>query len=244
VSTILSVEGLSAGYGDSGVLSGVALSVASGEVVAVLGPNGAGKTTLLLTLAGILAPTVGRVQLAGADVTNAPAHVRARQGLVHVPDDRGIWSGLSVADHFRVGPYGATRDIDFALGYMPALRPLMSRRAGVLSGGEQQMLALARALSSRPSLLMIDELSHGLAPIIVQRILPAVREYADANGAGVLLVEQQAPAALAVADRVCVIARGRITIDGPASDLRDDDDLLSASYLGGAALEETQRPRP
>lgn len=236
---VLSVDRLSAGYGDAQVLSDVSLEVGAGEVVAVLGPNGAGKTTLLRALAGVL-PAHGAITLSGRDVSRLAAHHRARGGMVHVPDDRGIWPGLSVADHFRVGPWRTTSDIEFGLGHLPALRPLMRRRAGVLSGGEQQMLALARGMASRPSLLMVDELSHGLAPIIVQNILPVVRQYADANAAGVLLVEQQAPAALAVADRVCVLAHGTITVQATAAEVRGNDQLLKASYLGDTALEQTR----
>jgi branched-chain amino acid transport system ATP-binding protein len=206
------------------------LTVGPGEVVALLGANGAGKTTTLRAISGLLRPASGAIRLSGQDLAGVSPTARARLGLAHVPPDRGIFFGLTVAEHFRLDG----TELDAAVGHFPALHPLGGRRAGLLSGGEQQMLAIARALGRRPTLLMLDEMSLGLAPVIVERLLPVVREYATSHGTGVLLVEQHVHLALKIADRGYVLSHGELTASGPAGHLIQNPALLAASYLGGA----------
>jgi branched-chain amino acid transport system ATP-binding protein len=229
----LEISDLTAGYGALPVVRGVSLTVASGEVVALLGANGAGKTTTLLAAAGVLAPAGGEIRLSGQSVAGRRPDRIARAGLTLVPDDRGVFQGLSVRENLRLGRgRGRGRDSDCVLELFPALAPLLGRRCGVLSGGEQQMLALAKALLSEPRVLLIDELSLGLAPVIVKRLLPVIRQIARERGIAVLLVEQHTPMALGVADRVYVMRRGEIALEGEATELRDRRELLEASYLG------------
>lgn len=227
VAELLECTGLSAGYGQVPVLNDVNLRVGAGEVVALVGANGAGKTTTLLALAGEVPVTAGQVRFDGEAWTGA-LHHRARQGLRLITEDRAVFMSLSVADNLRL----AHRSFDEPLAIFPELRPLLRRRVGQLSGGEQQILTLARALAGHTRLLLADELSLGLAPIIVGRLLRAVRAAAD-RGMGVLLVEQQIRNALAVADRAYVLRRGRVALEGPAAELRGRIDEIEASYLAG-----------
>jgi branched-chain amino acid transport system ATP-binding protein len=213
--------------------------VRPGEVVALIGANGAGKTTTLRTIVGVVKPMRGRVLFAGDDLGNSSPDARARQGIAHVPEGRGVFFSLTVAEHFRLKYRGERLDTEAAYRYFPALEPLASRRVGLLSGGEQQMLAVGRALARQPKLLLIDELSLGLAPIIVERLLPVVREYAGESGCGVLLVEQHVELALAVADRGYVLAHGEIAASGASADLQANSELVLSSYLGYSVLPAT-----
>ena len=237
---VLELDGLTSGYNGSAVLRDISLTVRPGEVVALLGANGAGKTTTLLTISGIVKPMAGRVAFNGADLKGTSPDGRARIGVAHVPEGRGVFFGLTVAEHFRLAHRGETLDMAAAFRYFPALESLTSRRAGLLSGGEQQQLALGRALARKPKLLMIDELSLGLAPIIVERLLPVVRNYAKDSGCGVLLVEQHVELALTVADRGYVLSHGEITTYGDAATLKANPDLVLSSYLGEQAAEGGQ----
>ena len=222
---------LSAGYGDLAVVHGLSLEVHPGEVVALLGPNGAGKTTTLLTLAGELAPLAGELRWHGRAVSARwmPLHRRVRDGLGYVPQDRAVVAALTTAGNLRL----ARVEVTEALALFSELEPLLRRRAGLLSGGEQQMLTLARALASKPSLLLVDELSQGLAPQIIERLLSAVRVAAN-RGVGVLLVEQHARAALGIADRVYVMRQGRIELSESAASLREHFERVEDAYLGGS----------
>jgi branched-chain amino acid transport system ATP-binding protein len=229
---ILAVEGLTAGYEEAPVIRELDLEVGEGEVVALLGANGAGKTTTLRAISGIVHPMSGRILLEGDDLAGRPISGRAKRGIAHVPESRGLFFGLTVAEHFRLGHRGERLDADAAYGYFPALAELRDRRCGLLSGGEQQMLAVARALARRPRLLLLDELSLGLAPLIVERLLPVVKEYATDTGCAVLLVEQHIQLALTIADRGYVLSRGEVVLHDRAEALRGNRDLLMASYFG------------
>jgi ABC-type branched-subunit amino acid transport system ATPase component len=242
VSTVLEIEGLTAGYDQAAVIRDVDLTVDAGEVVALLGANGAGKTTTLRVVSGIVKPSAGRILLDSSDLTSLSPSARARSGIAHVPEGRGIFFGLTVAEHFRLGHRGEQLDEQLAYTYLPKLEKLRQRRAGLLSGGEQQMLAIGRALARRPHVLLLDELSLGLAPIIVETLLPIVRDYALESGCAVLLVEQHVHLALEVADRGYVLSHGEVVLHKPAEELRRDRHLLIASYLGEQAKAVEARP--
>jgi branched-chain amino acid transport system ATP-binding protein len=230
--SLLRVEGLTAGYGGAAVLRNLELTVEPGEVVALLGANGAGKTTALRVISALIRPMAGSIRFDGRSIGSASPHALARRGLAHVPEGRGIFHGLTVGEHFRLGYGGVKVDPEEVYEYFPVLRPLSRRRAGLLSGGEQQMLALGRVLVCRRKLLLIDELSLGLAPVIVDAILPTLRDYAKKTGAGVLIVEQHVQRVLEVADRGYVLSHGDTVMQGPAARLRSDRHLIMASYLG------------
>ena len=234
MNAVLRLSGLDAGYGAVPVVRGLDLQVQAGEVVALLGPNGAGKTTTLLTVSGLLAPMAGEISFLGTSIAGRRPHRLALDGMAHVPDDRGLFPSLTVAEHLdlRLSRRARGGAHERVLGWFPQLGPLMDRRAGLLSGGEQQMLALAQALLREPQLLMVDEMSLGLAPIVVESLLPTVRRIAADSGCGVLLVEQHAAMALQVADRAVVLNHGEVVAQGPAQDLQRDWDTLLASYLG------------
>jgi branched-chain amino acid transport system ATP-binding protein len=229
---VLEIEGLTTGYEDAAVVRELDLSVGEGEVVALLGANGAGKTTTLRAVSGIVDPMAGGIAFGGRDLAGTSISGRARMGIAHVPENRGLFFGLSVAEHFRLGHRGERLDADAAYRYFPALDELRDRRCGLLSGGEQQMLAVARALARHPKLLLLDELSLGLAPLIVEGLLPVVREYATETGCGVLLVEQHIQLALGVADRGYVLSHGEVVLQDRAEALRRNRELLMASYFG------------
>ena len=238
VEPVLSIESVDAGYEGATVLRNLDLTVGEGEVIALLGANGAGKTTTLRAISGIVHPSSGRIALSGTDLRKISISGRARMGIAHVPDNRGVFFGLTVAEHFRLGHRGEKLDADVAYKYFPALAELQDRRCGLLSGGEQQMLAVARNLARRPRLLLLDELSLGLAPLIVERLLPVVRQYASDSGCGVLLVEQHVQLALGIADRGYVLSHGRVVLQDSAAALRENRELLMASYFGEQAAED------
>jgi branched-chain amino acid transport system ATP-binding protein len=251
----LVITELFAGYQDVPVVRELNLEVRPGEVVALLGPNGAGKTTTLETIAGLNRPISGTVELSGENIGGTPAHLLARRGLALVPEGRALFPGLTVREHLRLagrgGRGGRVRQVDRGervdrgqrvgsreeelLEMLPELRKCLGRKAGLLSGGEQQMLAVGRALVTRPRLLLVDEMSLGLAPVIVERLLPILRRAADELGASVLFVEQHVALALEISDRAYILAHGRIRLEGAAAELRERRELLAASYLGETA---------
>ncbi|MEU3617932.1 ABC transporter ATP-binding protein [Streptomyces sp. NPDC006872] len=229
---VLEITGLTAGYDGAPVVRDLDITVAEAEVVALLGANGAGKTTTLKAISALLRPSAGTIAFHGTSLDKIPAAVRARLGIAHVPEGRGIFSGLTVAEHLRLGHRGERLDEAAAYAYFPVLSRIKDRKAGLLSGGEQQMLAMGRALARRPKLLLLDELSLGLAPIIVEELLPIVRRFADDTGCGVLLVEQHVGLALEVADRGYVLSHGEITTHATAQELSADQSRIVAGYLG------------
>ena len=225
------LERVSAGYGKVAVLHDVSIEVARGEVVALIGPNGAGKSTLLRAATGMVRVTSGRVRCEERELTGLSIERIARDGVAHVPEGRRLFSGLSVRDNLKLGGW-ATRNTDLSevVRLFPRLGERLDQIAGSMSGGEQQMCAIARALMSRPAYLLVDELSLGLAPIVVDEILARLPEIA-ARGTGVLLVEQDAGAALEVAQRAYVLEHGRIALSGAAPQLAEDP-RVRAAYLG------------
>jgi branched-chain amino acid transport system ATP-binding protein len=223
---------LSAGYGRVNIVRPFDLAADAGTVVAILGPNGAGKTTLLSTMCGLLPRQGGSVHLAGQELKSGRAAAASRAGLVLVPDDRSLFPSLSVRDNIRAACARRTDASDEVLELFPALRQRWSLNAGALSGGEQQMLAVARALVQRPKVLLVDEMSMGLAPMIVEHLLPIVRRIADDTDAVVVLVEQHVGLALEVADEALVLVHGEVVLRDRADDLRRKPAILEDAYLG------------
>jgi len=232
MTVLLDIQNLNTGYNGVSVVRNLNLQVNAGEVVALLGPNGAGKTTTLLTTSGLIPLISGDIKVFGNSVKGRRPHLIAREGLAHVPEGRSLFYQLTVGENLRLGAAKGSADVKKALSYFPALESILDRRAGLLSGGEQQMLAMARALTVSPRLLMVDEMSLGLAPIIVERLLPILRQIADDTGAGVLLVEQHVHMALEVADRAYVLSHGELAMEGDAKEMANDRGLIQASYLG------------
>ncbi|TMC96920.1 MAG: ABC transporter ATP-binding protein [Chloroflexi bacterium] len=232
---LLKVRGLTAGFGAGPVLFGIDLDVAPAELVALVGANGAGKSTLLGVLSGLVPAAAGTITLAGVEVTNERPEALVRKGIAHVPQGRRLFGTLSVEKNLLLGAYlrrdGVVRD-DMArvLDHFPALKDKLAREAGTLSGGEQQMVAIGRGLMARPKLLMVDELSLGLAPKVVDHLIEVVREI-NREGTALILVEQDVLVALDAADRAYVLENGRVALSGAATDVRDDPGVRKA-YLG------------
>jgi branched-chain amino acid transport system ATP-binding protein len=231
----LAVDGLRAGYGPLTVLRGVSLEVGRGEVVGVLGANSAGKTTLMRAVAGVVRPSAGRVLLHGEDVTADRDYARTRAGIGHVPSGRELFGELSVGDNIDLGAYrvprARSRELrSLALDLFPKLATMLDRRAAALSGGEQQMLAFARALMTDPTVLLLDEPSTGLAPAIVETLFDALRRLIAEADMSVLLVEQNAELALGVVSRAYVVRHGEVVLSGAADELQSVE--LAAAYLG------------
>lgn len=235
----LAVRGLVAGRGKVPVVRNLDIDVPDGSVFAVLGPNGAGKSTLMLTLAGLLPRLAGEVAVDGTPLPSGKPFRANRSGLVLVPDNRALFTGLTVSENVSIARRrGGMSDVEVRTLF-PALEARWKVAAGSLSGGEQQMLAVARALVQNPSVLLIDEMSMGLAPVIVESLLPTVRRIADTSGATVVLVEQHVRLALEVADDALVLVHGQVTLREPAGDLRRDPDRLRQAYFGGEPAHAT-----
>lgn len=229
VEVVLKASSLSVGYVGQPVVRDISFEVRAGEVVCLLGPNGAGKTTTLMGITGVLPVMGGSVEMFGRAAT-MPLYKRAKSGLSFVTEERSIIRSLSLRDNIRL----ASLSVESVLALFPELEPRLAIRAGLLSGGEQQMLTLGRALARQPKLLVADELSLGLAPLIVDRLLKAVRDAAESRGTGVLMVEQHARKALAYADRALVMQRGNVVLDVSGQEARSRIHEIEASYLAGA----------
>jgi branched-chain amino acid transport system ATP-binding protein len=235
LTALLEVKGLHAAYGETKVLHGLDFAVQQGGVTALLGANGAGKTTTLRALCGMVG-TQGEINLGGKRIEGMATEDIIRLGVAHVPDGRGTFMELTVEENMRLGAYTrpareATADFDKMFGYFPRLKERFRQQAGTLSGGEQQMLAISRALLLRPRLLLLDEPSFGLAPLIVREIFDIMRRIRDEEGVSILLVEQNASLALAFAEDAYLLETGRIVISGKASDISKDEGIRR-SYLG------------
>ena len=233
---MLEVKDLQVYYGVIQALKGISFHVNQGEVIALIGANGAGKTTTLQTLTGILSPKSGSIVFEGKDLTRTPAHKIVEMGMAHVPEGRRVFADMSVYENLLLGAYTRKDKAEIAESLasvykrFPRLEERKGQRAGTLSGGEQQMLAMGRALMSRPRIILMDEPSMGLSPIFVNEIFDIIREVSE-SGTTVLLVEQNAKKALSIADRAYVLETGSITMDGKAEDLLNDEDVQKA-YLG------------
>jgi branched-chain amino acid transport system ATP-binding protein len=242
VTRLLEVEGIDVFYGSVQALRGVSLFVDAGEMVALLGANGAGKTTTLRTVSGLLSPSAGSVRLDGVEIGGVPAHRLVRQGIAHLPEGRDLFPSLTVEENLRYGFWTRRRAagaqaawqarLDEVYGWFPRLGERRSQAAGTLSGGEQQMLGVARALMSSPRLLIVDELSLGLAPLIVEQLFSILRSVNEA-GTAVLLVEQFVHMALANTNRAYVLGKGEVRMEKPSAELLDDPELV-ASYMGSS----------
>ena len=240
MTALLTAEGLALAYGETPVCRDLSFEVGAGEIVALVGANGAGKTTTLRAVAGALIPRAGAIRLRGADITRLPSHARTRLGIALVPEGRHVFPFLTVRENLELGGFKHRRDgakvrglIEKMFAMFPRLRERASQNAGTLSGGEQQMLVLGRAMMSEPELLCLDEPSLGLAPMVVQGIFKTIRAI-NAAGVSVLLVEQNARYALETASRGYVLQTGRVIASGPCASLREDTRVREA-YLGRSA---------
>ncbi|MEI7536696.1 MAG: ABC transporter ATP-binding protein [Comamonadaceae bacterium] len=238
---MLTIENLQAGYGKVQVLHGISINVPKGKIVTLIGSNGAGKTTTMRAISGMIKPEAGRVTLSGQDITGLASHQIAKRGLAHSPEGRRVFPTLSVLDNIRMGAFvrytnarpkgDVESDLQKAFDMFPRLKERTHQLAGTLSGGEQQMLAMARAVMLNPEVFLLDEPSMGLAPILVEEVFHTISRL-KSQGVTMLLVEQFAAAALKVADYGYVLENGRISVHGPANQLKDDP-AVKAAYLGG-----------
>lgn len=235
--TILSVKDLHVYYGAIHAIKGISFEVKQGEIVTLIGANGAGKTTTLHAVSGLIKPKSGQIVFDGRSLHNVPAHKILKMGMAQVPEGRRIFSKLTVQENLEMGAYtrkdadGVSRDYEMVFERLPRLKERRKQFAGTLSGGEQQMLAIGRALMSKPKMVLLDEPSMGLSPILVQEIFHIIRDVSR-DGMTVLLVEQNAKMALNIADRAYVLETGKVAMEGPASELADNDQVRRA-YLGG-----------
>lgn len=232
---MISIKGLSAGYGFVNVLRGISLEVGAGEIVAVLGSNGVGKTTLNNTMSGLIVPTAGEIMFEDTVISGRPPAYIVDMGLIHVPEGRKLFPNLTVKDNLELGSYrrgkaNRAANLEMALDIFPRLRGRLMQSAGTLSGGEQQMVAISRGLMSEPRVLLLDEPSLGLSPLLVEQMFTLIKKIND-TGLAVILVEQNVIQSLAIADRAYVIEQGSVAISGPAAELRENTDLKK-SYLG------------
>jgi branched-chain amino acid transport system ATP-binding protein len=234
---MLKVEDLTVHYGVIEAIKGISFEINEGEVVALIGSNGAGKTTTLHAISGLLKPTRGKITFEGTDITNIPANKIVSLGLAQVPEGRRVFAEQTVMENLELGAYtrkdpeGVKKDIDMVFTRFPILRERKDQISGTLSGGEQQMLAMGRALMAKPKLLLLDEPSMGLAPLLVKEIFSIIKDISDA-GTTVLLVEQNAKMALNIADRAYVLETGKVTMTGTGKELANSDEIRKA-YLGG-----------
>jgi len=232
---MISIKGLSAGYGFVNVLRDISLDVGAGEIVAVLGSNGVGKTTLNNTMSGLIVPTAGEIMFEDTVISGRPPAYIVDMGLIHVPEGRKLFPNLTVKDNLELGSYrrgkaNRAANLEMALDIFPRLRGRLTQSAGTLSGGEQQMVAISRGLMSEPRVLLLDEPSLGLSPLLVEQMFTLIKKIND-TGLAVILVEQNVIQSLAIADRAYVIEQGSVAISGPAAELRENTDLKK-SYLG------------
>lgn len=232
---MISIKGLSAGYGFVNVLRDISLEVGVGEIVAVLGSNGVGKTTLNNTMSGLIVPTAGEIMFEDTVISGRPPADIVDMGLIHVPEGRKLFPNLTVKDNLELGSYrrgkaNRAANLEMALDIFPRLRGRLTQSAGTLSGGEQQMVAISRGLMSEPRVLLLDEPSLGLSPLLVEQMFTLIKKIND-TGLAVILVEQNVIQSLAIADRAYVIEQGSVAISGPAAELRENTDLKK-SYLG------------
>jgi branched-chain amino acid transport system ATP-binding protein len=237
VAKMLELDDLHVHYGTIWALKGINLTVGKGEIVSLIGANGAGKSTTLRAISGIVKTSSGRLSFQGEDLTKVPSHDIVKKGIAQVPEGRRVFANLSVYENLEMGAYtrndtkGIKQDLEGVLDRFPRLRERISQVAGTLSGGEQQMLAIGRALMTRPKLMLLDEPSMGLAPLLVKEIFSIIEEI-NKDGTTILLVEQNARMALQIAHRAYVLETGRIVLDGPAQELATQEDVKKA-YLGG-----------
>jgi branched-chain amino acid transport system ATP-binding protein len=231
---LLRLTGIDTYYGPIHILQGIELHVNPGELVCLLGGNASGKSTTLKTILGVVQPRRGTVEFAGEDVTRRPTNYRIRKGMAIVPENRRLFAPMTVLENLKMGAYlrggGADEDYERVYTLFPRVHERRHQLAGTLSGGEQQMVAMGRALMSHPKLLLMDEPSMGLAPILVEKSFEIIKQVND-EGVAVLVVEQNANVSLSIADRGYVLSTGRVVLEGPAADLRENDDLRKA-YLG------------
>jgi branched-chain amino acid transport system ATP-binding protein len=235
---LLEIEDLQVHYGKIRALSGISLTVGEGEIVTLVGANGAGKTTTLKAISGLRPPTTGSIRFADKDITKVRGHKRVSLGLCQVPEGRGIFPGMTVRENIEMGAYtrGGRVDLEPLFALFPRLRDRIDQPGGTLSGGEQQMLAIARAMTAKPRLLLLDEPSMGLAPLVVQQIFNILKEI-NGEGTTILLVEQNANRALALSDRAYVLETGSVVLSGAASEVAANPGVRRA-YLGGDVSDE------